>query len=305
MKKLIISILILLAIVTSFYGCRKNDNPKLPENIETGVYPLFVQDTTGDFLIQEMDSFKTSFDVGLYFPNSVMPQKMDIVVVKKDSSKIEDFGTVKLLKADVTTFPTKISVTGPQLAQLFGMSTSQVKNSTTFRIGADITLPNGKVLLAFQQGVTGTDTLNLEPYGADALNLPNANPTITYPKVCPLFMDSLVNVENGGDLVVDDPDFWEDTYNVTATQEGSDVIVLTGWLGLPNAVVKVTIDERRQKATVAKQVYSSTLPTTPYHNPAVAGDGTVNACDNSITLSLENTVDEGSFGKVTVTIKRP
>ena len=305
MKKLITSILILLAIVTSFYGCRKNDNPKLPEGIETGVYPLLVQDTTGDFLIQEVDSFKTSFDVGLYFPNGVIPQKMDIMVVKKDSNKVEDFGIVKLLKADVTSFPTKISVTGPQLAALFGMSTSDVKNSTTFRIGADVTLPNGKVLVAFQQGITGEDTLNLVPYGADALNLPGANPTIVYPKVCPLFMDSLANVEHGGDLVVDDPDFWEDSYNVTATQDGPNVIVLTGWLGLPNAVVKVTIDDRRQKAIVTKQVYSSTLPTTPYHNPAVQGDGTVNACDNSITLSLENTVDEGSFGKVTMTIRRP
>ena len=300
MKKLIISVLILLAIVTSFYGCRKNDNPKLPEGIETGVYPLFVQDTTGDFLIQEVDSFKTSFDVSLYFPNSVIPKKMDVMVVMND-----DYGAPKLLKGDITSFPAKVSVTGPQLAQLFGLTTDKVKDGDKFTLGADVTLPNGKVIVAFGQGISGTDTINLEPYGADGLNLPDAIPLITYPKVCPLFMDSLVNVKNGGALMVDDPDFWEDTYAVTATLEGTDVIVLTGWLGIPGSVVRVTIDDRRQTATVTKQVYSATLPTTPYHNPAVAGKGVVNACDNSISLTLENTVDEGSFGTAKVTIRRP
>jgi hypothetical protein len=118
-------------------------------------------------------------------------------------------------------------------------------------------------------------------------------------------MDSLANVANGGALMVDDPDFWEDTYSVTATIEGTNVIKLTGWLGLPSAVVRVTINDKTQTATVAKQVYAATLPTTPYHNPAVAGKGVVNACDNSITLTLENTVDEGSFGTATVTVRRP
>lgn len=304
MKKLITSILILSAVVTSFYGCRKNDNPKLPDGIETGVYPLLTQDTTGDFLIQEMDKFKTAFDLSLYFPNSVKPQKMDVKVIMNGK-----YGDVRTLQADVTSFPTKINVTGPQLAQLFGKTIAQIQSGDNFTISPDITLPNGKVLTAFSRGISGADTINLAPYGSDALNLPGANPSITYSKVCPLFIDSLANIlpvgSSQGALIVDDPDFWEDKYPVTSTLEGANVIKLTGWIGLPNAVIRITVDPKTQKVTVPKQVYAPTLPTTPYHNPAVVGTGTINACNNTISLKLENSVDEGGFGAANVTISHP
>lgn len=302
MKKIIIGSLILFAVVTSFYGCRKNDNPKLPEGIETGIFPQLDQDESGDVLIQEVNEFKSSFNVGLYYPTPV-PQKMDLRVTMNDN-----YVNVKTLKADITTYPTKVDVTGPQLAQLFGRDPESIVPGEFFTISPDITRTDGKVLQAFTYGVNGTDTFNLAPYGSDALNTPGSNPIITYTKVCTLFMDSVANVEGGGKMVVQDKDVVQSDYPVVASVVGDDVIKLTNYCNVPGAVLNLKIIKKSQTITIAKQFIAAKVngpDITGYTNWYVTGKGSVNACDNSLSLTLTFSVDQGSFLPVTQKIVRP
>jgi len=299
MKKIIIGSLILFTVVTSFYGCRKNDNPKLPEGIETGVFPKLTQDPAGDEIIQDVNSFSTAFTLDLFYPKP-LPQKMDVRVVMND-----DYTNVKTLKADVTSFPTKITVTGPQLAQLFGLTPAQVEVGDQFTISPDITLQSGKLLTAFAYGVNGTDTFNLAPYGSDALNTPGSNATLSYTKVCTLIMDSLANVNGNGAAELADPDVLEATYPVTLTREGADVIRINNYSTVPGAVLKLKIIEKSQTIVIDKQAIAPSFPGYPYHNWVAQGTGTINACDNSMTLKVSFSVDEGAFDPVTQTIKRP
>ncbi|WP_143309815.1 hypothetical protein [Chitinophaga vietnamensis] len=300
MKKIKSLIIVVLGICV-FYACRKNDNPKLPDGIAKGVMPQLTQDTTGDILIQDMTKFKTSFNLGLYFPSGPKPQKMDVRVVMNNK-----YNNVKTLQAGVTTFPTQIQITGPQLAQLFALDPATVPSGTTFTVAPDVTTQDGKTYPAFNYGVNGTDTFLISPYGGDVNNFPGAVLNLQYTKVCPLNMHAFGNETTGVPLTVVDNDFWGATYSVQGTLDPADstTLILTGWVQDPGAVVKVKVNPRTQGATVAKQIYLPILPGTSYHNPAVAGSGKVNACNNSISLTLTNTVTEGSFGTANVVIKR-
>ncbi|NIG52697.1 hypothetical protein [Chitinophaga sp. Cy-1792] len=306
MKKLN-SLIIMLLAVCVFYACRKNDNPKLPDGITEGVLPSLVQDTTGDVLIQNMSTFKTAFQVGLYFPNAEKPKKADLQVVMNNN-----YNNIKTFQADITTFPTNVSITGPQLATLFGLDVNNVPTNTSFKFGLDITTQDGKVTKQFQYGIGAKgDSVAINPYGADALTLPTTTGdqvivvAITYTVVCPLVMSNYASTTGQTQYTLDDPDFWEDTYPVTLQRSASDStkLTLSGYVQSPTAQFVIQANVKTQKASVAKQVYAAKLPGTSYTNPTVSGAGNFSACDTSIILSLTNTVDQGSFGTANITIK--
>jgi hypothetical protein len=289
----------LIAIIAIVAGCSKDENPRLPEGIVDLPLPLLVQDTaaTSNTLIQEVADFSSKFSVQLYWPEGRKPKKFDIVVARNGEYDAEK---IKVLKADVSTFPTEVSVTGPQLATLFGIQESDIVPGDKFEIRANITLNNGTVLPGFIPD--GLDSAGkkfpIAPYGTDVSTFPGSNLTITYRVVCPLELDDFV-----GTFTLTDPDFWEDSYPVQVTREGDDLII-TGFVQSPSAKVRLKVKQSAQTITVPKQAYLATLPGTPYHNPSVAGSGVVDACNTKITLSLENTVDEGSFGASTVTLEK-
>src|SRR5690554_5797610 len=112
-KKYLYSLIVILLAISS---CRKDDNPRLP-GIASVPQPQLTKDVTTDVSISalEADLFNASFEVDLYFKEDIKPQKFDVVVMKNG-----DKSTVKVLQNDVTVFPTKVSVTGPQLATLYG-----------------------------------------------------------------------------------------------------------------------------------------------------------------------------------------
>lgn len=294
MKKLLS--IIIIAGLTVFAGCRKNDNPKLPEGINRTPLPMLTQDPDGDLLIQNVDDFKSKFSLDLYFKDDTKPKKMDLVVAMSG-----DYDNVKTLQADVTGFPVDVDVTGPGLAQLFGKTTAQVLPGDYFEIRANITLDNGTVLPGFIPiGLTPSgDTVNIEPYGGDAVGFPGSNLTIKYTVVCELHLEDFV-----GSYTLDDPTFWGASYPVTIALEGTDGLAVTGFVESPAAVIHLKVSSSTHLISVAKQTYLPTLPTTDYHNPSIQGSGEINACGNSITLNLTNTVDEGSFGSSVVKIHK-
>ena len=293
MKKFL-SIILLTGLVIAA-GCRKNDNPKLPEGIESVPFPQLTADATSDVLIQEVSDFKGKFTLDVYFKDQPKPKKMDLVVAMNG-----DYSVTKTLQADITSFPVTVDVTGPQLAALFGLQPEDVALGDYFEIRANMTLTNGKVLNGFIPSVYDADSnlISLEPYGSDITNFPNSNLTITYKKVCALNIDDFV-----GDFTLEDPDFYEDNLPVTIERVGTtDSLKLTGYAGDPASVLYMIVDERTQTINIPKQVYLPLL--WGYHNAALEGTGSIDACNIAITLKTTNTVTEGSFGTFTSKIRK-
>lgn len=141
MKKNLLTYLVLALL---FIGCSKDDGP-VPEAIglERVPAPLVTIDPTGSTSINllNLNAFHAKFNVGLYFPNDIPPQKFDIVVRKNNSNS-----TVKLLQAGVTSFPSAFDVTAAQLATLFG---EPIALNDTYDFGVDVYASTGKKYEAF------------------------------------------------------------------------------------------------------------------------------------------------------------
>ena len=147
MKKIIILSLCLFSIASLFTACSKDENGELPDNLTQFPTPLVVKVAGTDQSISAANpnAFSGKLRVSLYFPTGAPPKKYDVVMIKNN-----DKTNVKIIQADLTTFPTDITITGSQLATLFG---SPIVAGNTFDISVDVTIYTGEKFEAFP--VTG------------------------------------------------------------------------------------------------------------------------------------------------------
>src|ERR1700744_3298859 len=96
-------------------SCRKSDIPNLPDSAQVPE-PLITLASGSTTIIPptNMDAYRISVVVNLYFTTGPKPQKFDIVVQKNN-----DPAKIVTVQANVTTFPTTVTVTGLQLRPLF------------------------------------------------------------------------------------------------------------------------------------------------------------------------------------------
>jgi len=273
-----------LAATVLFASCHKS-NSALPD-LSRVPTPLITKDASGNATIDgnSPNTFNGKVIVDLFYKTDVKPAKFDLVVIKNGDKSI-----VKTIQAGITTFPTTVTVTGLELATLFG---TPIVVGDQFEIGADITTQSGQKFEAFP--------LSGNAYGANIANQPGASTSVIFTAVCPFDINNFI----GAGHVVD-PDFWGDTYPVTVTLQGTNVLKVTGWVEEPTYSILIKVDPVGLTATIDKQVYGPTLPTTPYTNPAVQGTGTVDACKLQIIMNLANSVTQGSFGSATTILEFP
>ena len=166
MKKIIILSLYLFSIAGLFSACSKDENGELPDNLTQFPTPLVVKVAGTDQSISAANpgAFSGKFTVGLYFPTGAPPKKYDVVVIKNNNK-----ATVKVIQADLTTFPSDITITGSQLATLFG---APIAAGDTFDISVDVTIVTGEKFEAFP--VTGN------PYAAGIAAQPGSSTFVRY-----------------------------------------------------------------------------------------------------------------------------
>lgn len=276
MKKILVFTII--AAFTFLSACRKSDNPKLPELTRVPV-PLITKDLTGDGTISKDNpaGFKGKFIVDLYFKDGPKPAKFDVVVIKNG-----DKTNVKHIQDGVTAFPTTVNVTGAQLITLFG---SAIVLGDKFTIGVNLTTAAGQFFEAFPPGPGSV------AYGSGLINQPGASTQIDYIAVCPFDISQYV-----GPATANDPYFWEDSYPVTVTLEGTNGLRVKGINQTPSESVLITINPATLDATVTKQIIDPAPPFFSYTNLAMEGKGTVDACNKRINMNITWTVSQGSFG---------
>lgn len=261
--------------------------PNVPDITRTPI-PLFTPDDSLDFVIQKPAEFHAAFTIDLYFPKDAQPASCDI-----DVAMDGDYTNIKKLKTGITTFPTKVDVTGDDLAKLFGIKTTDIVPGDKFELRATFTLKDGTVLNGFADGIAAIGA------SADIKNFPGSSTDLTYNAVCPLDIGAYL-----GAATVDDQFFWGDSYPVTVTQPSPGVLKVTGINQVPSESVMININDKTFAATVASQVIDPAPPFFSYTNLNMAGSGTVNACDTSINLTINWTVDQGGFGSGPFTIHK-
>lgn len=270
------------AVLCFFAGCRKEDNAKLPDLVRVPL-PFIIKDTSGDGTISKDDpaAFKGRFVVDLFFKDDIPPQKFDVVIKRNDSA-------TKVFKEGITNFPTTVDITGAELATLFG---EPLVLGDKFEFGINITTQEGTKLEAFPAGGPA--------YGSNVANQPGASTSIAYSVVCPFDMADLV-----GDAIIEDPGFWEATYPVKVTLEGTDTYKISGWIEEPDYFILVKVNTATLTAAIAKQVYTPKYPGLPYTNWTTEGTGVIEACDKQVVMTLKNYVDQGGFGTQTIILRK-
>ena len=272
MKRIIIYSTVLVAIAVVLNACRKEDNPRIPALEKFEWMPKFVKDQTTNVSIdgKEPLAFVGKFTLDKYFETDINPQKVDMVMIKNG-----DIGNIKMLKPDVTTFPTTVEITGPQLETLFG---EPILLGDNFTIGVDIITHSGKKFEAFP--TTGNS------YAAGITAQPGSSPTLNYVSVCVFDKNSF----NGAYEVVQDD--WQDfapgeTVNVTPGAGVNQISVLaypSPAYGTNRKPMVVDVNPTTFAATVTEQVIGDYNGAPP--GSTAKGDGTVNPCGDEINLNL-------------------
>lgn len=285
------SIILSFLLALFFISCRKEDNPKLPDLIRVPV-PLITKDATGDAVISalEPESFAGKFVVDMFFATDTKPQKADVVVIKND-----DKTNVKIIQANVTTFPTTVEVTGAQLTTLFG---EPIVLGDNFDIGADITTISGQTFQAFP--AVG------DAYGPGVSAQPGASLTVRYSAVC-----------------VYDPEIYQGNFVVIEDEFADllpgDIVVLTkiddthfSYIypsGINPTPIVVTVDPLSNEVAISKQKFGNAFTWEPtYTNPnaesATDPRNFVAPCAQEWGVVINYSVDQGDFGSYYLKMKK-
>lgn len=279
-----ITLLFLAALV--LFSCRKSDNAKLPDLIRVPT-PLITKDPTGDQVISAQDASKFSgkFVVDLLFKSDVKPQKFDAVIRKNENN-----ASVKTLQVDISTFPTTGTVTGAQLATLFG---SPVVLGDKFDVGVDITTQSGQKYLAFP--AVGN------AYASSVSNQVGSSLTVRFEAVCK-FDPALYS----GDFVVL-VDEWAD-YNVGQVIPVKQVDATT--LSFQYAVtsnakpILIKVNPNTNITSVVKQVYGNYGADVLSAESVAGSDNFVAPCDGIVSVKLHHTSPTGDYGNAIIKLKK-
>lgn len=270
MKTIILSATLLAVFATIFSSCQKDEADPPPPDPRFPL-PLITKDTTADEFISGKDpaGFLGKFVVDMNYGAAVTAQKVDVVVIRNDNK-----ANVKTIKANVTSFPASIQVTGTELATLFD---STIKLGDKFEIAADVTTKDGKKFEAFP--TTGS------PYGADTATLPGSSFSVVYVADCKFnaadFDGNYTILTNTWDYKVGDL--------VKVGPGGGDTILITAWPhpdvgGYIRWPMIVIVDPVTYAVTIPFQSVGE-YAGGPSHL-IDGGTGTVSPCGDKITLSV-------------------
>jgi len=285
MKK---GIIYTLLVALTFFACRKSDNPKIPELARVPV-PSLSLDASSDAIISPSDplTFDGKVIVDLFFKDDIPPKKFDFVIIKNGEPS-----SVKVVKENITTFPTTVELTGQQLVDLFG---ENIEDGDEYTVGVNVTTQDGKLYEAFP--------LEGAAYGT---GVPNENggvqTTIKFLKPC-----TFVSDEYDGEFTVVS-DEWNDyaagsVIPVTKIDDTHISFEYNVDAGTAQPII-MEIDPSTNGITVTRAEYGE------YGGDAVFAQtadnsSSVNPCDISLTLKLQHTApDGGDYGIYTIKLKK-
>ncbi len=281
----------ILAAITLLSACRKEDNPNVP-TLQRVPVPSLKKDASGAGTIipSTIASFVGKVNVDVLFKTDILPKKMDLVVIKNGNK-----ATVKVLKSDITVFPSVVSFTGPELTALFGT----IVTCDFFELGVNITAKDGTVYEAFPAVGNAYGAGVAGQFGGVTTTLIYSTKVEFDPTV---YMGTFVTVS----------DEFEDFLGyepVLTSIDATHFSFISPAVTNPLPII-VTVDPNTLSATIANQKIGDKFTwSAAYTNPkasALASNplNKVSPCDKTLTLILNYTVDQGSFGAYKLVLKK-
>jgi hypothetical protein len=268
-------------------GCRKEDNPKVPE-LEKVPLPLITQ-KEGGTTIEDASTFSAVVTVDVYYKFGVQPKTMDLVVIKNG-----DASNPKVLQAGITTYPTDVTVTGAQLQELFG---STIALGDNFQIGADVITQEDERFPAFPLG-------GGVPYAPGIANLPGINTQLRF--AAPCLFDPALYTEGDYEVVVDEwADFAEG--DVVVVTKIDDTHYSFKYLTTNAQPIVMEVNPADNTITVAATVYGDypQYGITDISAVSVPGASSmVDPCDVSFSVRLDHYDAGGSYGEYTIKLRK-
>lgn len=243
-------------------------------------------------------AFTAKVSVDLFFENSEKPQYLDLVVVKNG-----DKTNVQTIKANISSYPSEVELTGRMLTDLFGET---IVSGDKFDIGANY-ITGGKTYLVFP--MVG------QSYGATVTSQPGASPTVSYSAICGFLIDDFLG--DGKFEVVSDA--WGDYAGgtiVSVTKTGANEFSIESSDPAFNDFL-VKVNPADNSATIASQLIGSEAAVTSvYGGGGAYGSLTastggavsasfVNPCNNEIQLNVQYVLSKyGNQGAYILKLKK-
>ena len=279
---LIRTIFCILFVSVLIIGCRKNDNPKVPDFTRVPI-PLLTLDPTSDIRIPGVkpESFEAKFTIDLYFKNGEQPKHLDLVVVKN-----HDATNAKTVLANISSWPIAYTVTGQQLIDLFG---EPIVPGDVFEFSANVTTQSGFKFFAFPQS-GGT------AFSPGIFNMPGSSPVLSFAAPCVFDIDLYK-----GDFIVDRDDWGDYQEGESITITVIDNTHLSFKYKADDAVpIIMEIDPLTNAVTIDSQLYGS-YSGDDYFAESIPGDeSSVDPCTSSISVNIHHTTSVGMFDGVIV-----
>lgn len=281
-------VLALLTAVLLAAGCRKNDNPKVPDLTRVQI-PQITRDASADLIISavEPEQFQGKITVDVYYKTSEYPMQMDIVVIKNGNKD-----NIRTLQAGITSFPATVEFDGNDLINLFG---EPIVLGDRFDISADVTTSDGAFIPAFPALGVG--------YSANVAALPGSSTTVRYEAACTFDASEYAGTF---EILVDE---WGDygpgdQLEVTVIDETTlSFFFLTD---NPQPII-VKVNPASNETSVALQVYGDYdfYGLTDMQTRTVASlDNYVAPCEGVLSLKLEHLDAIGTFGTYLLQMKK-
>lgn len=288
MKSSLIYSLLLGALVIA--GCRKDDNSKVPDFEKVPVPLITLAEGSGDKIpVSDPASYTSTVVIDNYFKFGTAPKQFDVMVVKNG-----DMLNQQLLQGAITTFPTNISITGQQLADLFA---EPIVEGDAFTIGADVTTLDGKKINAFPAEGTA--------YAPGIFNMPGSSPelTLTGANIC--FYNAADYIDGDYEVVLDE---WNDypTGTIIHVTKIDDTHFSFMYAASTNpAPIVIEVDPNTRVATVAPVAYGDYGDGAVWTAQSVDGSE-VDPCDVSFHLILDQSSPDygGSVGEYAIIFKK-
>lgn len=287
MKKIYLAFitLSLLFIATS---CDK-DLPYPIDDVKRGVVIDVVRVPGTDGILS--DGLTTgNYKINLSIPEqqgdySFMKEVQLLAVMEGVDGKLSS----KVVMDNITEFPKEITIDVGDVYSKFGLSTPTLGETVYFTTNTvlkdDVIIPGWNEVMGFNNKAFAGWNVDGRAYSYN----------VRYSVACELVLDDFVGTNT---VYVDE---WIGSgYKVEITKVSDTELSVEGMFwGDADGPMIIKVDPTDHSITIPKQILVSN-PTwwagNPYKDFALAGNGTINACETSLSFTAEATVDLGSFG---------
>jgi len=198
--------------------------------------------------------------------------------------------TSKVVVDNITEFPKEIQINVADVYSKLGLNAPSLGEILYFTV--NVVLKNGSVI----PGWTKEIGFNNKAFSGWLIDDRAYSYNVRYAVACPLVLDDFV-----GTCTVTLDEWWGETpYEVTVTKTSATELTISGMCNgacSNNLVIKV--DPTDHSISIAKQVLEPNSGdwwgNSAYNNFSLAGSGTINSCETSISFGATASVDAGSF----------